>query len=150
MQLITPLTLISILVKDQDAALRFYTETMGLEKCLDVTYAPGLRLVTVAPRGQQKPQLALARPDAFHDEAWVKDIQERMNRNVPWVFTTQDCVRMYEKLVARGVAFFQVPTRQLYGIEAMFADLDGNTFSLLEPFPEARALCLARCIGTAA
>lgn len=150
MQLITPLTLISILVRDQDAALRFYTEAIGLEKCLDVTYAPGLRLVTVASKGQRKPQLALAKPDAFHDNGWVQTAQERMKHNVPWVFATRDCVSMYETLAIRGVSFFQAPARQLYGVEAMFTDPDGNMFSLLEPSPEARSLCLARCIGFAA
>lgn len=150
MQLVTSLSLISILVQDQDTALKFYTDIMGLEKCLDITYAPGLRLVTVAPRGQRKPQLALAKPGIYHDEAWMQDVLRRMDPRNPWMFATNNCGETYEKLTARGVHFLQAPTRQLYGIEARFTDPDENMFALLEPFPEARSLCLARCIGTAA
>ena len=48
----TPLAMISVLVNDQDEALQFYTEKLGLEKRIDVTYGTVMRWVTVAPKGQ--------------------------------------------------------------------------------------------------
>jgi len=151
MKLITPLTVISILVKDQDEALKFYSEKLGLEKRCDITFGPGLRLLTVAPRGQQKPEIALAKPDeVLHGKEWVNELMERVGQGVPWVFNTNDCHKTYEMLLARGVKFVCPPTKQLYGLEAVFEDLDGNAFSLLEATPEARFLIENRCIGTAA
>ena len=80
MKKITPLAIISILVEDQDEALRFYTEQLGLEKRADVTYGPGLRWLTVAPKGQQKPEIALENlmPHCIAHRAFRKlqDIQD--------------------------------------------------------------------------
>ena len=63
MKTTTSLSIIAILVEDQEAALRFYIEKLGLEKRADVTYGPGMRWLTVAPKGQRRPEIALARPD---------------------------------------------------------------------------------------
>ena len=147
----TQLAMISVFVKDQDEALAFYTEKLGLEKRVDVTYAPGLRLVTVAPQGQQKPEIALAKPDAtLHDVGRIQEIMAHIGRRVQYMFDTDNCQDMYERLCARGVKFVSGPTRQLYGVEAIFEDIDGNQFSLLEPSPEARSVFRNRRAGTAA
>lgn len=151
MKLITSLAVISVLVKDQDEALSFYTEKLGLEKRIDVTYSPGLRLLTVAPRGQKKPQIALAKPDvALHTEERVQELMQGAGQGAPWIFVTNDCCKTYETLLARGITFVREPTKQLYGVEALFVDPDGNTFSLLEVAPEARPLIEGLYIGTAA
>ncbi|TMC42420.1 MAG: VOC family protein, partial [Chloroflexi bacterium] len=63
MKEITQLAIIPILVADQDEALRFFTEKLELEKRTDVMYGPDMRWLTVAPRGQKKPEIALAKPD---------------------------------------------------------------------------------------
>jgi predicted enzyme related to lactoylglutathione lyase len=68
----------------------------------------------------------------------------------PWKFVTADCRKTYELLQARGVRFVHEPTRAMYGIEAIFADPSGNTFSLLEASPEAHSLLKDRRVGTAA
>ncbi len=147
----TPLAMVSVLVNDQDEALQFYTEKLGLEKRIDVTYGPGMRWVTVAPKGQRKPEIALATPDpTLHNVAYLKELKERTNHGIAWMFDTDNCRQSYETLLARGVMFITTPTKQLYGIEAVFADPDGNIFSLLEPSPEARSLFLERRVGTAA
>ena len=67
MKIITSLAVISILVEDQDEALRFYTEKLGLEKRSDVHFGPGMRWLTVAPKGQKRPEIALAKPDIRKD-----------------------------------------------------------------------------------
>ena len=151
MKVITPLAVISVLVKDQDEALAFYTEKLGLEKRTDIIYAPGLRWLTVAPKGQRKPELALARPSvSWHSEEYIREVMERIRQGPLWVFDTEDCRKSYEELLTRGVKFISTPTKQLYGVEALFEDLDGNTFSLLEPFPGAHSMFLNRWAGTAA
>ena len=143
--------MISVLVKDQEEALNFYTEKLGLEKRMDVSFGPGLRLLTVAPRGQKRPEIALAMPDArLHGEERVRELMEHASKNEPWVFRTDNCAKTYEMLRARGVVFINEPTKQLYGIEAVFADPYGNTFMLLEASPEALAIIEGRSIGSAA
>lgn len=143
--------MVSILVSDQDEALQFYTEKLGLEKRMDVTYGPGMRWVTVAPKGQLKPEIALARPDEMlHNATYIKEMTERVGHGIAWMFDTDNCHQSYETLLARGVIFITTPTKQLYGVEAVFADPYGNIFSLLEPSPEARSLFLERRVGTAA
>src|SRR5438067_13644366 len=110
----TPLAIISILVEDQDEALRFYTEKLGLEKSADATYGPGLRWLTVAPRGQQKPEIALAKPDAsLYSRQRNQEVTEPGEQGVAWVFDTEDCCKMYCTLLARGVKFVHPPTKQL-------------------------------------
>jgi len=147
----TPLAMVSVFVSDQDEALHFYTEKLGLEKRMDVSYGPGMRWVTVAPKGQRKPEIALAKPQVTAQNAtYLKEVTGRVGHGIAWMFDTTNCRQSYETLLARGVMFITTPTKQLYGIEAMFADPYGNVFSLLEPSPEAQALFLEHRVGTAA
>ncbi|HLI87843.1 MAG TPA: VOC family protein [Ktedonobacteraceae bacterium] len=145
MKLVTQLTLISVLVQDQDEALHFYSEKLGLEKRTDTIFGPGLRLLTVALPGQQRPEIALAKPDAArHGEQGIGEVKERAGRRPPWIFSTEDCHKTYEILRARGVKFVSEPTQRLYGIEAVFEDPYGNAFALVEASPESYSLLLAR------
>ena len=147
----THLTVISVLVGDQEEALRFYIEKLGLEKRADICYGPGMRFLTVAPPGQQKPEIALAQPDvALHGAEHIQALMQQIGQGAPWVFDTNDCRKTYEMLLARGVKFVSAPTKQLYGMEAVFEDPYGNIFALLEPIPEARPLIENRRVGTAA
>jgi len=143
--LMNRLSVVSIFVRDQDEALRFYTEKLGLEKRADTTFGPGMRWLTVAPKGQKTPEIALAKPDAsLHGEEHIHVLMERIGRGTTWVFDTEDCRETYRTLLARGVKFLCPPTEQSYGVEAIFEDLYGNTFSLLEPSAEVRARLRAR------
>jgi len=129
-------SIIPIPVADQDEALRFYTEKLGFEKRADVTFGPGLRLLTVSPRGQRRPVIALARSDTFPSGQ-----QQSREHEDLWVIGTEDCYRVYEILLMRGVRFVSPPTRHIYGIEAIFADPYGNKFSLLERSPRVFSAC---------
>lgn len=138
--LMNRLSVVSILVRDQDEALRFYTEKLGMEKRADTTFGPGMRWLTVAPKGLKAPEIALAKPDvSLHDEERIQALMEHIGRGTTWVFDTRDCHEAYRTLLARGVKFLCPPTEQSYGVEAIFEDLYGNTFSLLEPSPEVRS-----------
>ena len=151
----TPLAIISVLVDNQDKALQFYTEKLGLEKRTDVTFGPGMRWLTVAPRGQRRPEIALAIPDASlqhiqRSQEIERDSGHWFGYGVSGIFDTVDCTKMYATLLARGVKFVSPPTKQLYGTEAVFEDPYGNKFSLLEPSPEAYSMFKGASVGTAA
>jgi len=136
MNMTTAYSVIPIPVADQDEALRFYTEKLGFEKRADVTFGPGLRLLTVSPRDQLRPVIALARSDIFPASRQRSHEPDNL-----WVIGTEDCYRVYEILLERGVSFVSPPTRHIYGIEAIFSDPYGNRFSLLEQFPRAFSVC---------
>jgi hypothetical protein len=111
---------LTIAVRDQDEALRWFTEKLEFEKRTDVS-APGMRWLTVAPKQQKEVDFVLA--------SWFADL---VGKNAPCVVETLDCHRTYETLRSRGVSFSQAPSGKPYGIEAVFEDLYGNTYALVE------------------
>jgi uncharacterized protein (TIGR03083 family) len=134
--MITNLIRVTILVRDQDEALKFYTDTLGLEKREDATFGPGMRWLTVAPKGQQGIEIVLQQPHpGMHGEENAAQMQELVGRGTTWVFACDDCRTTYAELRGRGVEFQSEPREQPYGIEAVFVDLYGNSFSLLQPAP---------------
>src|SRR5579883_2102570 len=88
MKVKTRLAMIPILVGDQEGALHFYTEKLGLEKRSDLSFGPGLRLLTVAPRGQRRPEIALVQPDMLVTSVDIPAQQGA--QKVCWVFRTDD------------------------------------------------------------
>jgi UPF0288 family protein (methanogenesis marker protein 3) len=117
---IDKVTTLTIAVKDQNEALRWFTEKLDFEKRADIS-APEMRWLTVAPRQQKEVEFVLA--------SWFTEL---VGRNAPCVVETQDCRRTYEILRERGVRFSQTPTEKPYGIEAVFEDLYGNIYALVE------------------
>ncbi len=111
---------ITIAVKDQDEALRWFTEKVGFEKRADIT-GPGMRWLTVAPRDQKDLDIVLA--------SWFPNL---VGKNAPCVVATHDCRGTYEELRGRGVEFTQEPTDRPYGVEAVFRDLYGNSYALVQ------------------
>ncbi len=152
MKKITQLAIIPILVADQDEALRFFTEKLELEKRADMMYGPGLRWLTVAPKGQKKPEIALAKPDLSLPGIKNNGGERvgRLSQYITCVFATDDCYKTYHTLLARGVTFLSPPTKNVHGTEAVFEDPYGNLFSLLEPSPEAHSRYRNQSITTAA
>lgn len=142
----TQLAMIPVLVRDQDEALCFYTEKLGLEKRSDLAFGPGLRLLTVAQRGMKRPEIALVQLEHGRQQIAMQQSGEATH----WVFRTDNCHNTYEAWRARGIVFLSSPMLQPYGIEAIFADPYGNTFALLEPSRAARPLLRERTLGTAA
>ena len=138
--MITRLARVTIYVRDQDEAMRFYTETLGLEKRADVMFGPGARWLTVAPAGQRDVEILLqSGVPAMHGEEFARTISERVGQSSTWVFFSDDCRGDYETLKGRGVTFSSAPQDQPYGVEAVFQDLYGNSFSLLQPAPTPEA-----------
>ncbi|WAS95340.1 VOC family protein [Nannocystis punicea] len=125
----------TIYVLDQDRALAFYTEKLGLEVRSDARMGE-FRWLTVGPKGQPDLELVLMplKPSPMMDEATVASFRGLIEKGSfgAGVFATADCKRTYEELKARGVEFAGPPKEQFYGIEAMFKDDSGNWFSLTQ------------------
>jgi predicted enzyme related to lactoylglutathione lyase len=121
------LTQVTVLVKDQDDALKFYTEKLGFEKRADMT-GSGMRWLTVAPKGQKTPEIILLKADAAK--------AARVGQGTTWVIETDNCQGMYEAMQARGVKFVRPPEKLPWGIQAVLEDLYGNPYALIQPSPE--------------
>ena len=117
---------VTVLVRDQEHALRFYTDILGFEKIADDNFGQGMRWLVVAPKGQVQPHIVL-------NKAFDPDMESRIGKLSGWVFHTEDCQTTYEDLKAKGVKFTEKPTRHVWGIQALFEDPYGNQFVLLQP-----------------
>lgn len=120
---------ITLLVKDQDEALKFYVEKLGFKKCEDTTFGPRMRWVTVAPKHQPGFEITFVVADT-KDKS--KALGKQAGDHVLMTVETEDCVKDYEAMKARGVRFFGKPAKQPYGTEVVFEDLYGNLYDLVE------------------
>jgi predicted enzyme related to lactoylglutathione lyase len=136
MTLLKQLANVSVWVHDQDEALAFYTEKLGLEVREDVTVPEmgNFRWLTVGLPGQSDIALALmAIPPVFEQET-QDQLRALMAKGVVsgLFFSTDDCQASYEELKSRGVEFRQEPTEQPYGIDASFRDPSGNEIRMAQ------------------
>ena len=125
-------------VHDQDEALKFYTEALGMEVRTDVTVVEmgNFRWLTVGPVGQPDMEIVLmpiAGPPMM-DEMTADKVRELMSKGFAGtVFLSTDDIRStYEELIARGVEFVETPEERPYGIDAGFRDPSGNSFRLTQ------------------
>jgi catechol 2,3-dioxygenase-like lactoylglutathione lyase family enzyme len=132
------LTNVTIWVHDQDEALAFYTEKLGLELRDDVTLPElnNFRWLTVGIPGQDVAVslVAVPGPPVFDEETRAQ-ITNVMSKGAAGglIFSTDNCKASYEELKKRGVEFQQEPTEQPYGIDAGFRDPSGNQSRLVQP-----------------
>lgn len=125
-------------VHDQEEALAFWTEKVGMEVRADVTLAEmdGFRWLTVGPPGQEDVSIVLmAVPGApVMDEETGNQVRELVSKGFAGTvfLTTDDCRASYEELKARGVEFSEAPEERPYGIDSGFHDPSGNSIRLTE------------------
>ena len=125
-------------VHDQEEALAFYTEKLGMEVRTDVTLPEmgDFRWLTVGPPGQEDVSIVLmAIPGApVMDEETGNQVRELMAKGFAGTvfLTTGDCQASYEELKARGVEFTEAPEERPYGIDSGFRDPSGNNIRLAE------------------
>jgi predicted enzyme related to lactoylglutathione lyase len=123
---------VTILVRDYDEALQFYTEVLGFEKRFDQKFGPSARWVTVGTADQDV-QIVLQKPEpAMHGEENARKMTERIGQNPTWVISTDDCRKTYELYSSRGVKFSEPPKETPWGIQAVFKDLCGNSYALVQ------------------
>ncbi len=132
------LTHVNVWVHDQDEALAFYTEKLGMEIRDDVSLPElgNFRWLTVGQPGQPDVALALMAipgPPVFAAET-REQIESLMAKGAAGglFFSTDDCRKTYEELKARGVEFHEEPTERPYGVDAGFRDPSGNNFRLVQ------------------
>ena len=125
-------------VHDQDVALEFYTQKLGMEVRADVTVPElgNFRWLTVSPPGQEDVSItlmAIPGPPVFEPET-VEQVKNLMAKGCAGtVFLTTDDVRAsYEELKGRGVEFVDEPEERPYGIDSSFRDPSGNHFRLTQ------------------
>jgi uncharacterized glyoxalase superfamily protein PhnB len=125
-------------VHDQDEALAFYTQKLGMEVRADVTLAElgNFRWLTVGPAGQDDFAIALmAIPGPpVMDAETAEQVRQLMAKGFTGTvfLTTDDCQASYEELRARGVEFTEQPEERPYGIDSGFRDPSGNSLRLTE------------------
>ena len=119
---------------DQEVALRFYVDVLGLEVREDERMGP-FRWLTVAPKGQPiEIVLMQIAPGPMLDEATAASLRSLVEKGAfgAGVFETDDCRRTYEELSAKGVKFSGPPQERPYGIEILLKDPSGNWFSVVQ------------------
>jgi uncharacterized glyoxalase superfamily protein PhnB len=125
-------------VHDQEEALAFYTQKLGMEVRADVTLAElgNFRWLTVGPVGQPDVGVALMAipgPPVMDDETagQVRDLMAKGFAGTLFL-TTDDCRAKYQELKSRGVEFVEEPEERPYGIDCGFRDPSGNHLRLTQ------------------
>jgi uncharacterized glyoxalase superfamily protein PhnB len=125
-------------VNDQDEALAFYTQKLGMEVRTDVTMPEmgNFRWLTVGPVGQPDVSIvlmAIPGPPIMDAES-AEQVRTLMAKGFAGTvfLTTDDCQADYEELKARGVEFVEAPSERPYGIDSGFRDPSGNSIRLTQ------------------
>ena len=122
---------IALLVRDYDEAIAFYVDAVGFELVEDTDLGGGKRWVRVRPPGDTSgTSLLLAQPS---DDAQAARIGDQTGGRV-WLFLeTDDIARDHARMTAAGVRFREEPRREPYGTVAVWEDLHGTPWDLIQP-----------------
>jgi catechol 2,3-dioxygenase-like lactoylglutathione lyase family enzyme len=125
-------------VHDQDEALAFWTDKVGMEVKLDATMPElgDFRWVTVGPPGDEGTSIvlmAIPGPPVM-DEATAKQVKDLMGKGFAGTvfLATDDIKASYRELKGRGVEFTEEPEERPYGIDSAFRDPSGNSIRLAQ------------------
>jgi catechol 2,3-dioxygenase-like lactoylglutathione lyase family enzyme len=121
---------VTLVVKDYDEAIAFFTQKLNFELIED-TYQPeqDKRWVVVSPPGSQGVTLLLARASQPEQEPFIGN---QTGGRVFLFLNSDDFWRDYNEMVSKGIKFMRQPKKQAYGMVAVFEDLYGNLWDLLE------------------
>jgi lactoylglutathione lyase len=131
--MIRDVPLVGIFVNDQEAALEFYTNKLGLQMLHDEPYGEsGARWITVSPPGSRT-RIVLKKAEKDHEKAMVGN-----SDGAPILtLSTDDIHAAYERLKQRGVCFLGEPYRYPWGIGALLLDQDASPILLQQEIPGA-------------
>ena len=121
---------VALVVRDYDEAIGFYRDRLGFELVADTPLGGGKRWVVVAPKGGKGARLLLAVADS---EAQMARVGDQLGGRVGFFLETDDFARDHASFTARGVRFLEAPRHEAYGSVAVFEDLYGNRWDLIEP-----------------
>lgn len=130
---------IALLVKDYDDAIEFYTQKLDFILLEDTRISEKKRWVMVASPGAKECSLLLAKAA---NEQQTKSIGNQTGGRVGFFLFTDDFWRDYNKLTAREVSFVRPPAEFEYGTVAVFKDLYGNLWDLIEPNENNKGLMI--------
>ena len=120
---------ITLVVKDYDEAISFYTEKLNFELIEDTPQTETKRWVLVSPRGNGSCKLLLAKGV---NEAQQSRIGNQTGGRVFLFLQTDNFYRDYDDYKSKGVEFVRAPSHEEYGTVAVFKDLYGNLWDLIE------------------
>lgn len=123
------LFLTAVLVRDYDEAIAFYVEKLGFEVRLDKPVSDFKRWVVLAPHGGGQGCILLAKPEAPEQ---IRCIGSQTGGRVFLFLDTDDFERDFRAYTDRGVSFVEPPRNEDYGTVAVFEDLYGNRWDLIE------------------
>ncbi|PSJ29750.1 extradiol dioxygenase [Streptosporangium nondiastaticum] len=129
------LGLVTVVVRDYDEAIAFYRDALGFDLLEDTRIDSEKRWVVVAPPGARETAVLLARAATGDQEARIGD---QTGGRVGWFLNTDAFERDYERMRAAGVTFEEAPRREPYGTVAVFRDLYGNRWDLIQLNARAR------------
>lgn len=121
---------IALVVGDYDEAIRFFCDSLGFALIEDTPLGGGKRWVVVQPPGGTGAKLLLARADGEVQQA---AIGMQTGGRVGFFLKTDDFFRDFSAFSARGVRFLESPRQEPYGMVAVFEDICGNKWDLIEP-----------------
>ena len=121
---------IALVVRDYDEAIEFYTKKLDFILLEDTKLDEKKRWVMVAPPGAKECSLLLAKAA---DEKQAESIGNQTGGRVGFFLFTDDFWRDYNKMTERKIHFIRLPTEFEYGTVAVFEDLYGNKWDLIEP-----------------
>ena len=119
---------LALVVADYDAAIQFYCEKLNFDLLEDTKMSETKRWVLVAPKGSEC-SLLLAKADGEQQE---QSIGNQTGGRVFLFLYTDDFWRDYKSMLEKGVVFVREPKEETYGTVAVFSDLYGNLWDLLE------------------
>lgn len=121
---------IALVVKDYHEAIQFYTDKLGFTLLEDTKLSEEKRWVLVAPPGAKECCLLLAKAA---NEQQLASVGNQTGGRVFLFLFTDDFWRDYNAMLTKGVQFVRPPKEEVYGMVAVFADLYGNQWDLLQP-----------------
>ncbi|KOV74462.1 extradiol dioxygenase [Streptomyces sp. NRRL WC-3618] len=131
MKLTRRVALVTLVVADYDEAIRFYTDALGFRLAEDTPRPDGSRWVVVEP-GSEGAGTGLLLARAKDDDQRAR-IGDQTGGRVGFFLHTDDFARDHARMSAAGVTFLEEPRHEPYGSVAVFQDLYGNRWDLLQP-----------------
>lgn len=132
---IESLSIVPVVVEDREAAVEFYTETLGFEVRTDQEFemeGATSRWVTVGVPGDSVEISIVAADEPYYDEESRALMDSKLGTETYYTFRTADCEASVAALEAAGVEITREIQEYPWGTEAMFADPDGNEFGVFE------------------
>ena len=121
---------VALLVRDYDEAIAFFTGCLGFSLVEDTPLGEGKRWILVAPSQESPMSLLLAQASTPEQESCIGN---QAGGRVFLFLHTDSFVRDHARMVAAGVKFLEQPREEAYGTVAVFEDLHGNKWDLIQP-----------------